>query len=199
MRLIALLVAMILTSAPVAGQEPQPSSSAPAPASSNPDGKAAPPPDLPVSLDRIREGLERPVSRPLRQSFDERPTFRVEIRERMKIEALLATLDFKTGPTPSGGVYAYEQQRLLFPPSLNPLAQPYSAFSQAQLVTILVENLMGKYLAGKAVSAISKSVRESAEAAVRREVDEAIAEYCASRADSGVGVPLCAAIPPQGR
>ena len=196
MRLIALLVTGILASVPAAGQEAQPSSS-PAPStSSNPDGKPIPAADLPVSLDKIREQLERPVARPLLRSFDERPTFRVEIRERLKIEELLATLDFKTGPTPPGGVYGYEQQRLLFPPSLNPLAQPYSAFNQGQLVTILVENLVGKYLAGKAMSAVSKAVRESAEAAARREVDEAIAEYCTGRADAGIGVPLCAATPP---
>jgi hypothetical protein len=45
------------------------------------------------------------------------PTFRVEIRERQKIEALLATLDFKSGPAPPGGLYAYEQQRSCSPPS----------------------------------------------------------------------------------
>jgi hypothetical protein len=199
MRLLALLVMGILVATPVAGQESQPSSSAPPPPSSNPDGKTAPAPDFSVSLGRIREQLERPAARPLLKSFDDRPTFRVEIRERLKIEELLATLDFKTGPTPAGGVYAYEQQRLLFPPSLNPLAQPYAAFSQGQLVTILVENLVGKYLAGKAVSAVSTAVRENAEAAARREVDDAIAEYCAARADNGTGVPLCAATPPHAR
>ena len=199
MRLIALLVTGILASAPAAGQESPPSSSGPVASSSNPDGKSTPAPDLPVSLDKIREQLERPSLRPLLKSLEEQPTFRVEIRERLKIEELLATLDFKAGPTPAGGVYAYEQQRLLFPPSLNPLAQPYSAFSQGQLVTILVENLVGKYLAGKAVNAVTRAIRESAEAAARKEVDEAIAEYCAARPDAGVGVPLCAAIPPHAR
>lgn len=200
MRLTALLVTAILAAGPAAAQDAQPSSAASAAASSKPDEKAAAAGDLPVSLGKIREGLERPVlSRPLRKRLDEQPTFRVEIRERLKIEELLATLDFKTGPVPAGGVYASEQQRLLFPPSLNPLAQPYAAFSQGQLVTILVENLVGKYLAGKAINAVSKAVRENAEAAARHEVDEAIAEYCASRPDVGAGVPLCAATPPQDR
>jgi hypothetical protein len=151
------------------------------------------PSDLPVSLDRIREALEKPVSRPLRKSFDEQPTFRVEIRERLRIEELLATLDFKTGPTPAMGVYGFDQQQRLYPPSMNPLAQPYAAFNQGQLITILIENLVGKYLAGHAASSISKAVRENAEAAARREVDEAIAEYCTTRPNGGAGLPLCAA------
>ena len=205
MRLTALLLTAILGATPAATQSEQPSSSAnsqlpssapPAPAAKA-DARTATTPELPVSLDKIREGLEKPVSRPLMKSFDEQPTFRVEIRERLKIEELLATLDFKGGPTPAAGIYAYEQQQRLFPPSMNPLAQPYAAFNQGQLITILIENLVGKYLASHAVSSISKAVRESAEASARREVDEAIAEYCTTRPNSGAGIPLCAATPPQ--
>ena len=214
MRLTALLLTGILTAAPVGAQNGQPSSSAnalpasPAPATrggaESESGRSTPVPaetaaatlDLPVSLDKIREALEKPVSRPLMKSFDDQPTFRVEIRERLRIEELLATLDFKAGPTPAAGIYGFEQQQRLYPPSMNPLAQPYAAFNQGQLITILIENLVGKYLAGHAASAISKAVRESAEASARREVDEAIAEYCATRPDRGAGIPLCAATPP---
>ena len=219
MRLTALLLTGILAAAPAAAQSGQPSSSANGEPSASP--VAAPqavlggqesasrrptpvPPetttsDLPVSLDRIREALDKPVSRPLMKSFDEQPTFRVEIRERLRIEELLAALDFKGGPTPAAGIYGYEQQQRLFPPSMNPLAQPYAAFNQGQLITILIENLVGKYLAGHAASSISKSLREHAEAVARREVDEAIAEYCAARPDRGAGIALCAATPPQAR
>ena len=210
MRLTALLLTAILGAAPAAAQSGQPSSSsngqpsasaspaaAPQAAVSKPEADTPSTPEGPVSLDRIREALEKPVSRPLRKSFDEQPTFRVEIRERLRIEELLATLDFKTGPTPAMGVYGFEQQQRLYPPSMNPLAQPYAAFNQGQLVTILIENLVGKYLAGRAASSISKALRENAEAAARREVDEAIAEYCTTRPNGGAGLPLCAATPPQ--
>ena len=127
----------------------------------------------------------------LLKGIDEKPTFRIEIQERQKIEELLATLDFKGGPTPPGGVYGYEQQRLAFPPVDNPLAQPYAAFSQGQLLTILVENIVGKYMAAGAASGIRKAMHERSEATVRREVDEAIAEYCSGKPDGGAGIQLC--------
>jgi hypothetical protein len=127
----------------------------------------------------------------LLKGLDEKPTFRIEVQERQKIDELLATLDFKGGPTPPGGVYGYEQQRLAFPPVDNPLAQPYAAFSQGQLLTILVENIVGKYMAAGAASAIRKAMHERNEATVRREVDEAIAEYCSGKPDGGAGIQLC--------
>src|SRR5262249_10387050 len=166
--------------------------------SSAPDATAASTLDLPVSLDKIRGALDPPAGVGLLKGIDEPPTFRIEIRERQKIQELLSTLDFKSGPTPPGGVYAYEQQRLLFPSVDNPLAQPYSAFNQGQLLTILVENLAGKYLAGRAIESITKAQREHAEAAARREVEQAIAEYCAGKPDGGAGIQLCE-LPPSDR
>jgi hypothetical protein len=190
MRLALLLVTGILFSTPAIGQQAEPSQSAES-TSSTPDAKAAPNLDLPVSLERIRGALDRPASGTLLRGIDEPPTFRIEIRERQKILELLSTLDFKSGPTPPGGVYAYEQQRLLFPSVDNPLAQPYAAFNQGQLLTILIENLVGKYLAGRAIESITKAQREHAEATARREVDQAIAEYCAGKPNGGAGIQLC--------
>jgi hypothetical protein len=196
MRLLALLLTGILASSSAAAQQPEPASSA-ASSSSTPDNKPAL--DLPVSLEKIRDGVERPTA-PLFatrmiKSLDKEPSFRVEVEERRKIEELLATLNFKAGPTPAGGLYAYEQQRMMAPPVDNPLAQPYAAFNQGQLLTILVENLAGKYLAGKAADAITKSVREHAEAAARKDVEVAVAGYCASKPGSGAGIELCAPQP----
>ena len=161
----------------------------------SPDTDAKSTPDLPVSLDKIRDALERPTAPgQLLRALDNNkpPDFRVEIREKRKLEELIATLNFKSGPTPAGGVYAFEQQRMLFPPADNPLAQPYAAFNQGQLMTILVENLVGKYLAEKAISGITRAVRERAEADARREVEEAIADYCVSKPNHGAGIQLCA-------
>jgi hypothetical protein len=153
-----------------------------------------------VSLDKIRDGLERPTimfsgARP--GTLDQEPSFRVKIEERRKIEELLSTLTFKSGPVPAEGIYGFEQQRMMFPAVDNPLAQPYAAFNQGQLLTILVENVAGKYLAGRAAEAITKSVREQAEASARKEVDEAVAEYCAAKPDNGTGIELCAPRPPE--
>jgi hypothetical protein len=83
----------------------------------------------------------------------------------------------------------------MVPPVDNPLAQPYAAFNQGQLLTILVENLVGKYLVGRTAEAITKSVRERAEAAARKEVVAAVAEYCAAKPNGGAGIELCAPQP----
>jgi hypothetical protein len=193
MRLTGLLVTAFLMAAPaMGGQAPSsPPAEKPSPEA---DAKSTPAPDLPVSLDRIREGLEKPAaSGQLLKSLDKQPQpdFRVEVREKRKLDELIAGLDFKSGPTPAGGIYAFEQQRMLVPSVDNPLAQPYAAFNQGQLLTILVENLVGKYLVGQSLAAISKAQRENAEATARREVEEAIAEYCAGKPNNGVGITLC--------
>ena len=146
--------------------------------------------NLPVSLDNIREGLERAPALSLR-TLDERPTFRVQILERQKIEELLATLNFKAGPTPAGGVYMYEQQRQMFNPVDRPLMQPYAAFSTGELLTILIENLVGKYLGGKAIESVSKMERARAEANAREEVRAAVAQYCNAQPNVGVGIQIC--------
>src|SRR6266567_8666267 len=80
-------------------------------------------PSLPVSLDKIRDGLETSPVLSLR-TLNERPTFTVMIRERQKIEELLASINFKSSsPSPAGGLYAYEQQRVMFPSVDHPLVQ----------------------------------------------------------------------------
>ncbi|HEV2986617.1 MAG TPA: hypothetical protein VGX46_19615, partial [Vicinamibacterales bacterium] len=69
--------------------------------------------------------------------------------------------------------------------------QPYAAFNQPELVTILVENLVGHYLAGKAMNAITTAERAHAEAAARDEVRQAITEYCSAQPGAGAGVLIC--------
>jgi len=146
---------------------------------------------LPVSLEKIKEALQQPAPTLSLRTLDERPTFRVQILERQRIEELLATLNFKTAPAPGGGVYGYEQQRQMFPAADNPLRQPYAAFNQGQLLTILIENLMGKYLAGKAANAVSEFERKRAEARAKDEVHAAVAQYCAAQPHQGIGIQIC--------
>jgi len=118
----------------------------------------------------------------------------VQIRERMKIEELIASLNFKAGPIPAGGVYMQEMQRIWFNPVDNPLVQPYAAFNQGELLTILIENLVGKYLAGKATDAISKAERARAEAQAKDEVRSAVAEYCNAQPNAGIGLQICSSL-----
>jgi hypothetical protein len=201
MRLIALLFTATLAASPAMAQPATspPVSPAGEPASATQDTKSTTNPqtdektralNLPVSLDNIREGLERAPALSLR-TLDERPTFRVQILERQKIEELLATLNFKAGPTPAGGVYMYEQQRQMFNPVDRPLMQPYAAFSTGELLTILIENLVGKYLGGKAIESVSKMERARAEANAREEVRAAVAQYCNAQPNLGAGIQIC--------
>jgi hypothetical protein len=145
---------------------------------------------LPVSLAKIREALETTPTLSLR-TVDERPIFRLQIRERQKIEELLASLNFKAGPIPAGGVYMAEQNRIMFPPVDNPLRQQFGAFNQSELLTILIENLAGKYLAGKAINGISKAERANAEGAAKEEVRAAVVQYCSAQPRSGAGIQIC--------
>jgi ribosomal protein L12E/L44/L45/RPP1/RPP2 len=201
MRLIALLFTATLSASPVLAQPPSsaPVSPAEEPASAAQDTQSAEKQkgeqktselNLPVSLDKIREGLQQMPALSLR-AIDERPTFRVQIRERQKIEELLASLNFKAGPVPAGGVYMAEQQRLMFNPVDRPLMQPYAAFNTGQLLTILIENLVGKYLGGKAIESVSKMERARAEANAKEEVRAAVAQYCNAQPNLGVGLQIC--------
>ncbi len=189
MRLNCLAVTAILLAAPAAGQSTPPSSAQDQPQRTKEQapGTTGQTFDLPVSLDKIKEALEQKPVLVLR-TVDERPTFRVEIFERQRIEELLATLNFKAGPTPAGGVYWNEIQRQMFPPVDNPLRQPYSAFGPGELLTILVENLVGKYLGGKAVDAVSNAERAHAESAAKEEVRQAVQQYCAAQPNGGAGI-----------
>lgn len=187
MRLSALLFTGIFLAAPAAAQQTPVS-----PAQDAAPGKPARTSEsaLPVSLAKIREALETTPTLSL-STLDERPIFRIQIQERQKIEELLATLNFKAGPVPAGGVYMAEQNRIMFPPVDNPLRQQFSAFNQSELLTILIENLAGRYLAGKTVNAISKAERASAEAAAKEEVRAAVAQYCGGQPKAGAGIQIC--------
>jgi hypothetical protein len=190
------LTALLVTATLAVGLTPADAAPRPAGQSTSESKTQEPSLNLPVSVNRIRQALAQPAE-PLvgLRGLDETPTFRVEIRERLKIDELLQSLNYKSGPAVPGGLYAYEQQRQLFPAVNNPLTQPYAAFSQSELVTILVENLVGKYLAGRAMSAISSAERAHAEAAAKEEVSHAIAEYCAAQPDHGAGIRICAPSP----
>jgi len=79
----------------------------------------------------------------------------------------------------------------MFPAVDNPLHQPYAAFGQGELLTILIENLVGKYLGGRALSAISNAERARAQAQAKEEVREAVAHYCAAQPRAGAGIQIC--------
>jgi hypothetical protein len=203
MRLIALLFTVALAVPPAYAQDARASSAQP-PTSVPQDSAAAKEQEskdqsqnLPVSLDKIKDALNQPPSALNLRALDETPTFRMQIVERQKIEELLGTLFFKNTPgpyggyVPGGGLYGYEQQRQMFPAVDNPMRQPYSAFSGGELLTILIENLVGKYLGGRAIDAVSNGERSRAEAAAKEEVRNAVTQYCSSQPNNGAGIQIC--------
>jgi hypothetical protein len=205
MRLWPLLFSVLVLAPPASAQPSAPPSSSQERSSSpgvaagdqagaKPEAAADEQTALPVNLDRIKQALQQPPT--LKHlSIDERPTFRIQIRETQKLEDLLSTLNFKSGPTPAGGIYMSEMQRQWWPSVDNPLQQPYAAFNQGELLTLLVESLAGKYLAGRAVGAITNAERARAEAAARDEVQQAVRDYCSAQPNNGAGIQICA--PPE--
>ena len=115
--------------------------------------------------------------------------------EQQKLDDLINSFDFQSGPTPPGGVYAYEQQRVVFNPTNYPLMQPYAAFSGSELLTLAIESVVGHYAGGKAVDALTQTEHDRAKAAARADVLRSIADYCAARPDKGAGIPICQPTP----
>jgi hypothetical protein len=187
MRLVLLLVAAIATAAPAVAQ---PASS---PQSAGTPAAQAPPLDLPVSLDRIRQGLRRAENQRLLRGLTLQADFKMSIEEQDRINRLMSKIEVpKPGPTPGGGWYGYEQQRQLFNPVDRPLQQPYAAFNGGQLVTVALENLIGRYAGKKVVDTVQAVGRNRAETQAREEVERSIAEYCAGRSDRDF-IQLCTA------
>jgi len=190
MRLTALLFTVILAATTAAAQETRPSSGAQS--ASPPQDDKKPELNLPFSLERIKKELQQEPS-PLLRGLDDRPMFKLEVQEKTKVslEDLINSLEFKAGPVPAGGIHMQEMLRQQFNPTSNPLAQPYAAFNQGELLTVLVENLVGKYFAGKASNAITGAMRDRAVAAARAEVQQAINDFCAAQPDHGAGIEIC--------
>ena len=195
---VFLIVAAVLVSGQAGGSGGQAASSgqaaAPAGQTAAPGGGSssnraqstsqdAPALDLPVSLEHIRAALARAPEQPRLLGMDRKPDFQVTVEERLKLEELLWSLEYKTGPAPPGGLYAYEQQRLLWNKTDHPLVQPYAAFNSSQLVTVAVEGIVEKYAGGAALHALTGAERRRAEAAARTDVKRAIAEFCAAQSD----------------
>ena len=183
MRLICLLFTASLVAAPAYAQGTAASSV------KDSDG------DLPVSLERIKEGLQQTPTLTFR-TLDERPTFRVQILERQRIDELLATLNFKAGPVPAGGVYWNELQRVMFPDQANPVRTPLIAFSGGELITLIVENIARALLGEKAMNKLSNMGRDRAESAAKEEVRQAIRDYCAAQPNNGAGIQICVSSAP---
>ena len=155
--------------------------------------------NLPVSLDRIERGPAAAAGAVAALASTRRRRSGCRFSERQKIEELLATLFLKTTPGPFGG-YVRGAAALWIRAAAadvsswtvdNPLRQPYAAFSGGELLTILIENLVGKYLGGRALNAVSNAERARAKPLPRKRSASAVAQHCAAQPNGGAGVQIC--------
>jgi len=132
--------------------------------------------NLPVSLERIREGLaaDKPS---LLDAVNLEANFRVEVKEQrppFNFAEMFAPGSFDGGPMPAGGLYAYQQQRMLFPNSASAL---------------FTFNMLPVFRA--ITSAIGEARRARAAAGARAEVERAMAEFCTAQPHGGEGIVGC--------
>jgi hypothetical protein len=123
----------------------------------------------PVSLSRIRRALETQSDLlKLDGTQATRPTFRTEIRGR-RLETVLDGLDFRAGPVPLEGVYAFEQAQVL--------GNPWAGRVVAVNILPLVQ---------AAHRAIRNARRGRAERAAQEEVQRALIEFGGSQIAKGL-------------
>ena len=132
------------------------------------DNRDGPHWELPVSLDRIREGLERLPAKPLLGSIDIQADFRVSIEERRHLELMIERLAIEPTPSPPGGLYYYEIQRLVRNPVDHPLEQPYAAFSPGELVQVAATSILSRLLTQHGAQGFQSISRGAAERPPRR-------------------------------
>lgn len=176
MRLMLLLVAGILASAPAVAH---PTQSSP-PASTPQDGTSS---DLPVSVDRIRELLSRAPTESVLLGLDRQPDFKVTVEERRFLKDILESLDVKTAPAPPGGLYAYEMQQQVWNTRNSPLVRPYAAFTSGELAQVSLTSILGALVAKYLAHGVMNLSRTEAERLAHEDVRRAIEEYCSGRPD----------------
>lgn len=146
-----------------------------------------------LALERIRGRLQVPTALQLRM-VEMQPDFSVKVDEQRMIDQMLSQMDFKSGPAPAGGIYNWEQQRMLSKVTNNPMLQPFAAFSASEFFTIAAENIARVYLTNRVKRSLANNRRENADESARREVDEEIAAYCADQTNPAV-IELCSGLP----
>jgi len=172
MPLFLLLLAAMLWSMPAAARSSQTSPPQDAPSS-----------DLPVSIERIRELLARAPAESVLVGLDRQPDYKLTVEERRFLKDILESLEVKSGPTPPGGLYAYEIQQQVWNTRNSPLARPYAAFTSGELAQVTMTSIMGTLVGRYLTHAVMNLSRTEAENLAREEVRRAIEEYCSGRPD----------------
>ena len=154
-----LIAALLVVAASIALQAPAPqdTSSSSAPVAS----------ELPVSIEHIRTALQHPDLLTLPRIT---PDFVVNVNERQRFDKLVPPVDYRSGPVPPGGLYAYEQLQR-------------SGISETQPL-VFVDLIAIAHGIGHARAA-------HAAASAHDEVRKAIADYCGAQPGGGAGIAIC--------
>jgi hypothetical protein len=186
MNLGFLMVAAIVGCSPVYAHQTEPSPSGTT-ESSTEDG----PGTLPGSPERIRKALALTPDAPLGRWVNERPDFSTGVEERLTFEELFEARDYSKEPVPAGGLYAFEQQRLLNPPNHRPAAQPWGAFTSGELAQVAATSTLAALLSRYLAQGFQNVFRSEDQEAAQREVERAIVDYCANRPGGGHTIVIC--------
>jgi hypothetical protein len=185
---MTLLFSLLLATSAAA----MPRQSAPPPVAPASSATAAPPPaeegafdanpDLPVSVDRIKDRLSRS---PAIRVEDNRFVFRVEVlgRQKLAIEEILGP-DYLKGPVPAvaGGMTHQEFLDLVTPKDV----QGYAAFSNGEGLTVAATSFALQWALQKAIQKFQDAQHEREREAARKEVQDALAELEKARVKAGL-------------
>lgn len=137
------------------------------------------PSDLPVSLDRIQRALAKTPKLTFDQN--EKPVFRVEVfGDKPTIEDILGP-DFARGPVKYGSMTHQEFLNMVTPKDV----QGYAAFSNEEAATVAATSFLLQWTLQKAIQKFKESQDESARAAARQEVLDALEALERARARAG--------------
>jgi len=168
------------------------SSSQTADKTSSSQDEAKPATSMPVSLDEIRRGLARAENGEGLRGLNQTPQFKVEIIEKAQNWVNpFAPADFSSPTVGQIGNYAYELQQVMFPKTDYPLAQPYAAFSQGELLQVSITTLLQQLLTPKLIDSLQQAEKQRSKEAARDELKRALEEYCAAQPNGGAGVFGC--------
>lgn len=173
-----LLIAMMVLPAGVWAQTAPAEPAAPArtPSSAGATAEQASEAELPVSLDRIREGLERPDTLARAAARADRPTFRVDIEGKLPSFAeFIGEGESLSGPAPYGGMTHNEFLSMVTPPQV----RSFGASTNGDLLQVLATSLLSALAvqgASSAIARIPSFIRSARERAAREEVRQVLAE-----------------------
>lgn len=145
---------------------------------------ADPADEIPVSLSRIQRALSTPSQLKLIEPTmrNGRPLFRVDIEgAKIDMQALLSK-DALRGPVPYGGMTHQEFLDMVTPADV----RGYSAFSNAQGITVAATSIALQWAVLKAIDAFKKAKDAREEESARKEVEDALDALRKARRAAGL-------------